>query len=597
MNALFFVKRTIKLRLFKNMRFFAFLCLSLSVFLIINISSANGYNSESIDYSQEATTSASEIELRERLRHRIEAQPEIDGALEVLGKVLYSQQTLPAYYIQNGFQPLWVSAENFRVDEAIEQIQAMHYHGMNPENYHLRKIKGLAVQVQSPGNMNTRELVDLELLLTDAFLLMASHLVSGQLDPASFDPTWHITRDEADYLSLLTSLRDGKSLKEIVTSLQPAHSRYEYLMDALKYYRKVYYAGGWSRIAEGPTMRLGDEGERVVQLRERLYLAGDLNPGVTPSPDSLQIPRIQNPQFDNELHAAVIRFQNRHGLDADGVVGPRSLAALNTPVETRIRQILINLERWRWLTQSLGENHVLVNIANFSVEVVEKGETVMDMRAIVGRAYRQTPVFSGRMTYLVLSPFWHLPPGITRNDIIPRMRNNPNHAVENNMKIFDGWGANAAEVDGHSVDWSAPNVVGRYRFRQEPGPNNSLGNVKFMFPNPYHVYLHDTPARELFQRATRDFSSGCIRIEKPLELAEYLLRNNPRWNRDAINNAIAQRREQTVLLPEAVMVHILYWTAWTTTDGTIHFRNDIYGRDTRLFDVITNELYVPLTSL
>lgn len=539
----------------------------------------------------------SEIELRDRLRHRIEAQPMINGKLEVMGEPLISQRTLPDWYIQSGFQTLWVTPNNFRTDEIIAQIRNLFHHGMNPENYHLSNIEVLTAMAADPSQTSTRILVDLELLLTDAFLLMTAHLSAGQLDPATLDPNWHIVRDEVDYHDLLSRIQSGQPVEAVVESVLPKHTRYRNLMKALYQYRNIYFAGGWAEIDAGPTMRLGDNNNRVLQLRHRLYLAGDLRPGEEPSPDSLRTPPLQNTEFDATLRTAVIRFQHRHGLEADGLVGAQTLAVLNTPVETRIRQVLLNMERWRWLRQHLGDRHVVVNIANFSVEVVENGTTVMDMRAIVGRNYRQTPVFSSRMTYMVLSPFWHIPPGISRNDIVPRLRANPAYAAQQNIRIFEGWGADAAEVSAESVDWSAPGVANRYRFRQDPGPNNALGEAKFMFPNPFHVYLHDTPSRDLFSRTVRDFSSGCIRIDRPLDFAEYLLRDQPRWNRPAIQAAIAQRREQTVRLTEPMWVHILYWTAWADTDGTIHFRNDIYGRDTRLMDIITRQLDVSLTSL
>ena len=533
-----------------------------------------------------------QIELSERLRHRIEAQPVERGALEVGGQVLFSQRSLPQFYINSGFQPLWLGEDNEqRLEAVVETIRTSYRHGLNPDSYHFDRIETLLSMYDNPARLSTRAQADLELLLTDGFILMTSHLIAGQLDPLTLDPNWHVARDEVDYLSLLDSVMQGEAIEDVITSVQPQHRRYGYLMDALERYREISRSGGWPQVSEGVTLRPGMEDERIPALRQRLVLAGDFHD------EDLSEEQLSSAMFDDALREAVIRFQRRHGLDADAVVGRNTYAALNTPVEQRIIQVMVNLERWRWLRQDLGENHVLVNIANFSVEVVEAGETVMDMRAIVGRQYRQTPVFSSRMTYLVLSPYWHLPPGIIRNDIIPRLRQNPNHTREQNIRIFDGWGANAQEVDPASVNWSESGVAGRYRFRQEPGPNNALGDVKFMFPNPFHVYLHDTPARELFGRTQRDFSSGCIRIDKPLEFAEYLLRNDSRWSRTAINDAIRQGRERSVTLPQPVWVHILYWTAWSEPDGTIHFRNDIYQRDRRLIEAIQEKLETPLTHI
>jgi murein L,D-transpeptidase YcbB/YkuD len=267
-------------------------------------------------------------------------------------------------------------------------------------------------------------------------------------------------------------------------------------------------------------------------------------------------------------------------LDIDGVVGPATLSALNVPTAARVSQIEVNMERWRWLPEDLGRRYVFVNIANFELDVVEDKREVITMRAIVGRDYRRTPVFSDRMTYLVLSPFWNVPPSLAAQDILPQVRKDPNYLAQKGMRVFEGWGSDTKEIDPLSVDWSS--ITGknlRYRFRQDPGPSNSLGRVKFMFPNKFNVYLHDTPSRDLFQKTARAFSSGCIRIENPIELSEYLLQGDPRWDQSAILAAIDRRIEQTVNLPEPIPVHLLYWTAWVDAAGIANFREDIYGRD------------------
>ncbi len=527
------------------------------------------------------------LDVQQLLRNRLEAQPELVGSLEVSGISLYSQQTLPTFYASRAFEPIWVEQNDRQIHEMIEVIRRTYDHGLNPEHYHLSAIEQLWTDDEASSDMTAGEQTDLELLLTDAFLLIASHMIAGQLNPLGFDPRWFIVRDEVDYNTLLEQLADGIPATELIARVQPEHRRYNYLVEALGRYREISREGGWPRIDPGPTMREGDTGTRVEKLRERLRLAGDYSYVYfvhEAAPDSV---------FDRNLHDAVVRFQLRHGLEADGLVGQMSLTALNTPVERRISEVMVNLERWRWLNRNLGERHILVNIANFSVEVVEDGTTVLDMRAIVGRQYRQTPVFSSRMTYLVLSPFWNLPPGIVRNDIIPRIRNDAGYAAAQNIRIFEGWGANATEVQAENINWADTEAIGRYRFRQDPGPQNALGDVKFMFPNPYHVYLHDTPARELFGRTVRDFSSGCIRIDKPFELAEHLLAGDASWTPEQIRRVIQQRRERTVMLPEPYWVHILYWTAWAEPDGTIHFRNDIYGRDVRLLEAIEKQMQTP----
>ena len=283
----------------------------------------------------------------------------------------------------------------------------------------------------------------------------------------------------------------------------------------------------------------------------------------------------------------MIRFQRRHGLDADGVVGPATLAALNVPARERVRQIDVNLERWRWLPQDLGRHYILLNIANFELAVVDDSRVTLNMRTVVGRTYRRTPVFSDRVTYMVLNPRWSVPYNIATQDILPKLKADPNYLANMNMKLFEGWGADRRELSQSDVDWSQ--VTARsfnYHLRQEPGPSNALGQVKFMFPNPFNVYLHDTSARELFARTERTFSSGCIRLERPLDLAEYLLSDNGKWTRADLDRAVASGVEQTVNLSAPMPVHLLYWTAWSETEGPVQFRADIYSRDAPVRDAL-----------
>jgi murein L,D-transpeptidase YcbB/YkuD len=303
----------------------------------------------------------------------------------------------------------------------------------------------------------------------------------------------------------------------------------------------------------------------------------------------MKVETVQSDLFDVVLEDAVKRFQRRHGLDDDGVVGRDTLAALNVSVEDRARQIELNLERWRWLPRDLGRRHILVNIAGFELAVVEDDQLALEMRVVVGRPYRRTPVFSAPMTYLVFSPYWHVPPSLALQDVVPAVLKDPDYLTKKNIKVFRGWGAETREIDPATIDWSSVNTRNfLFRFRQEPGVNNSLGAVKFMFPNPFNVYLHDTPSRELFQKAERTFSSGCIRIAKPLELAAYLLRGAPGWSAEGIEAAAQKGVEQTVRLPEPIPVHLLYWTSWIDPDGSLQFRNDVYGRD-RLLDEALRE--------
>jgi murein L,D-transpeptidase YcbB/YkuD len=284
--------------------------------------------------------------------------------------------------------------------------------------------------------------------------------------------------------------------------------------------------------------------------------------------------------FDETLEHGVRRFQRRHGLKVDGIVGPATLAALNVSVEERIRQIKLNLERWRWLPHDLGQKYVMVNIANSELNIIENDHIIKKMRAVVGRKTRRTPIFSDQITYLELNPYWHIPPKIARKDILPHIHNDPRYLIKQRIRVFENWKDQASEIDPLAIDWSLITENNfSFKLRQEPVPSNALGRIKFMFPNKFGVYIHDTPARNLFRRTKRYFSSGCIRIEKPVELADYLLRDNPQWPLDKLKAAINSQKREIIALPEPVAVYILYWTAWVEEDGSINFREDVYGWD------------------
>jgi murein L,D-transpeptidase YcbB/YkuD len=327
-------------------------------------------------------------------------------------------------------------------------------------------------------------------------------------------------------------------------------------------------------------MRRRDAGSQVVALRNRLTILGDLDSNNSRDGDV----------FDEGLENAVKRFQRRHGLIPDGIVGRTTVGELNVRPEERIRQVEVNMERWRWLPENMGNRYIFVNVANFELGVVEGSHLVMTMRAIVGKHYQRTPVFSAKMTHLVLNPYWNIPVRIAVKEMVPLIRKDLDYLEKNSIKVFLVEGSHKTEVDSASVDWASVSSKGfNYFFRQEAGPINALGRIKFMFPNQFNVYLHDTPHRELFERPVRQFSHGCIRIEKPLELAEYVLRGDPRWTQENLLSALDGSLNKTVKLPQPIWVYILYWTAWVEEDGTLQFRNDVYGRDKLIAGALEEE--------
>lgn len=485
------------------------------------------------------------------------------------------QPIVRRFYRGRKHRPAWTHARGPK-DEARDLTRILHeadHEGLDPRLYGLRRIDSLmkATDVGLIGpSPPPRLLARLDLILTRAFLTYSAHRSTGQVNPRVL-PDWHIPPRRVDLDSVLTEALNRHDVRRTLSDLVPKHPQYMRLRDALAQYRAIETRGGWRRVPPGPALRLGRRGPRVLRLRERLAATGDLPPGAG-----------RTAVFDALTLAGVKRFQSRHGLDPDGVVGSDELEELNLPVGHRIRQIELNMERWRWM-RPLGDRYVMVNIPDFTLRVVEGGRPVMTMRVVVGKRYRRTPIFSDSITYVVINPSWNVPPSIAGQEILPELQRDPGYLAANSIRVFT---ADAkTEVNPASVDWNSidPEDV-PYLFRQDPGPWNALGHVKFVGPNQFDVYLHDTPAGHLFNAEGRDFSHGCVRVERPFELAAYLLRGRPHSSPEDIIIAAfnSEARDSAVKLPRAMPVHILYWTAWVDDSGTLNFRDDVYGLDQAL---------------
>jgi murein L,D-transpeptidase YcbB/YkuD len=350
---------------------------------------------------------------------------------------------------------------------------------------------------------------------------------------------------------------------------KPQHQLYRNLRAELARHRELRERGGWSPVPPGATLRLGDRDPRVAALRARLAATGELAPDAAVGGDV----------YDDALEAAVREYQTRNGLDADGVVGRRTLASLNRSIDDRISQIAVNLERGRWLLHDLDPTFVVVNVAGFRAYYLRDEALVWSARVQVGLPYRQTPMFRSRLGYLVLNPTWTVPPVIFANDVLPALKRDPDYLEKHSMRVVDTEGLPVPEP----VDWANVGPDGfPYLLRRDPGPGNPLGRVKFMFPNPYAVYLHDTPSQALFEKADRTESSGCIRIENALELAALLLEGQEGWDAAALELAVATGETRTVTLERRVPVLVSYWTAWVDRDGKLQVRSDVYGLDAKV---------------
>jgi len=499
---------------------------------------------------------------------------------------LRSVAMLTQFYTQRNYQAAWLSADGKPLSATSALLTALgeaDREGLRTADYHRPQLQKLLKTLQQDGAAPTAEqLADADLVFTNTFLTYGSHLLAGRLPPRQVDRDWAIKPRSRDLAAVLQEALTKDTVAESLRALTPQNKGYVQLREVLRKYQQVEKEGGWPTIGAGANLAQGAQGQRVRDLRVRLQASGDLSEGGGAS-SGKNAPAT----FDKSVADAVRRFQKRHGLPETGAVNATTLAALNKPVAERIRQIELNLERWRWLPDGFGSRYILVNIPSFKMNVFENGKRVMEANVVVGRQERQTPTFTANMAYLVLSPKWYVPRSIAVKDKLPQLQRNPYALARQNIRVYSNSGQ---EINPRSVNWRAVSANSfNYQLRQDSGPRNALGGIKFMFPNPYNVYLHDTPSRELFSRNQRTYSSGCIRISNPVELAQYLLKHDPRWTRDAIKTASVSGKQRVVTLPQQVPVYLLYWTVWMDDEGLAHFRDDVYSRDKLLIRALYQE--------
>jgi murein L,D-transpeptidase YcbB/YkuD len=493
------------------------------------------------------------------------------------GEAIYSAVLVRSFYEARNYQPAW--SRNGRLEQAstlMEAIEGSYVDGLTPGYYHLERLRSLVASAGQERPPSAIQLAHIDLLLSDAFITLGCHLSGGCVDPVAMKAEWFAGRRKVDVASLLEEALRKKRVRETLQRLHPVQAAYDNLKQALAKYREMSLRGAWPQVTAGPLLKRGAQSERVVELRKRLEASGDL----VPAGSSAGL-------FDERLETAVLEFQRRHGLKPDGIVGPATVAAVNVPLEDRVRQIEVNLERLRWILGNTEQRFIIVNIADFRLDAIENGKSVLSMKVVVGKPFLKTPVFTAKMTYLIINPVWNVPDSIARKEILKDIKKDPLYLAKEDMKVLRGWGSREEEIDPGAVDWShiTPSFL-PYRFRQEPGARNPLGRIKFMFPNQFDVYLHDTPAKGLFSQDVRTFSHGCTRIEKPLELAEYLLKDSPDWSREKILAAIEDGKELEVRIPRPLNVHFIYLTAWVDGNDTLQFRNDVYGRDRVLSEAL-----------
>lgn len=500
--------------------------------------------------------------------------------LNKIGVVLHSQlvegeryqfqpvlewQLLKEFYAPRNYRPVWVAETGplFEAGQFWFTLQAAEQEGLEAGNYHRALIERLW------DSRIIDDLARLELLLTDAFLNYSVDVSSSRIDPEMVDPLWNITVSKVDPVAILNRVLAASNLDIALSELPPPHPGYRRLRNALADYQRFERLGGWPVIPPGPNLGYGQRHEQVPLIRNRLMMVKDLQLG----------PVSDKSLFDTPLQFAVKRFQVRHGLKVDGIVGPATREAMNVPVVERIRQIKLNMQRWRWLSRKLGKRYLMVNMPGYELAAVEDGQLLFTMPVIVGTPERPTPVVKGGVYSVVFNPYWTVPPTIIFEDLIPRQRRDSGYLKSKGIRVFS-YNANGREVDPAGIDWARVDKnYFPYLLRQDPGPANPLGRIKFLFSNEFQVYLHDTPKRHYFNETRRHFSSGCIRVAEPVKLASYVLGMGNGWSPEHIERVIAAGETRNVELSRSLTVYLLYWTTWVGEGSAVYFRKDIYEQD------------------
>lgn len=483
-------------------------------------------------------------------------------AIDSMSIQVYNSKLLEEFYKYSGYQSVWQSKKDRKA--ILNQLINADAEGLDPSDYNLTKLKQFEKKYDSLNDVN---LAIYDVLLTHSFQNYISHLTNGRLNPKKIYDNWDLKENKMDINSTLASLLKNDSLALKIEKLKPNHVVYDKLKKALKIINS-YPNISFSRIDISKKIVQNDTNSSLIEIKKRLIYWKDMKPM-----DSLSA------VYDEATVRAIKKFQTRHGLAADGVIGKGTVESLNFSKKQRKEQIIANLERWKWFPKEMGKEYVIINIPDYSLCLVNDNDTVRTHRVIIGRAKRKTPVLTSNLTHVVFNPTWTVPPTILREDVIPSILKNPNYLAQTNIKLFD---ANGNVVPSNR--WKLSEAK-RYRYVQSPGTFNSLGMVKLLFPNRFSVYLHDTNHRDYFEKSMRSLSSGCIRVDNPFELTAYVLADTINWNLSKITETLQSEKTKYVKIKKEVFIHILYWTAWSESN-TLIFRDDIYNLDADLYDLL-----------
>lgn len=484
-------------------------------------------------------------------------------------KLAEQQGRVNMFYKEREFELAWFKENKLilKGKELLEVINKASDDGMNPLNYHIVDFDKLFQELKASKRDFERYSVvqkEIDLALSATYFLWASDYYRGLIVPDEHkEIEWDVKENGIMLHRALKVVLGELDSKYPLADFKPVHPAYSRLKSALANYRKIQESNGWPKVTATAKLKQDQVSDAIPAMRKRFGLSDSTSSAYT-----------------KELVEAVKKFQLDQGLHPDGVLGKETVRLMNISVDERIDQIILNMERMRWLPLSFEPDYLLVNIPEYKLHVFEAGKEKLSMNVIVGKTMNSTPVFSDKMEYIVLSPYWNVPFSIIKEEMASKISANPAYLDRLDMEVVT---AKGEQVAPSSINWNEITESNwQYVLRRRPGPKNDLGDVKFIFPNSNDIYLHDTPHGELFNQEKRGFSHGCVRVEKPIELAEYLLRNSGDWSRKQILDVIAKRKEQRVQLKTSLPVYLVYFTAWADEDGTVHFRDDIYGHDKAL---------------
>ncbi|MGK7389253.1 MAG: L,D-transpeptidase family protein [Candidatus Cyclobacteriaceae bacterium M2_1C_046] len=475
-------------------------------------------------------------------------------------------QSLLRFYTQRNFNPAW---ELGPAQELITLLNNLGNEGLNPDLFPIDDLQHLFDKVKNGADAESG--AQLDLMLSGTYLKIADIIATGKVKPGEFNKSWHIRPDKPDELHIQLKQAINGEVDRSLDFFRPQYVQYQQLIEELSRYNKIIENGGWPEIPSGETLKPGDSSSRISTLKQRLYISGDFNK----PPNELQNPNT----YDDALTSSVKIFQLRHGLEQSGVVDDETLRSLNIPATMRQKQIKLNIDRIRWFASGdMPDTYVLVNIPEYRLRVFENEKQIKIMKVVVGEVVNTTPIFSDYIEYAIFSPYWNVPESIAEEEIWPTAKRNPDWLIRNHYEVLDGWSEDANVVPVSEIKWDSIDHY-NYRVRQKPGPWNALGRVKYMFPNDFAIYLHDTPADQLFDKKHRAFSHGCIRIEDPVWFGDWLF---PQYTAQDIQRKMTDGERDIVPTDQHIPVYILYLTSFVDEDGRLHFRKDLYELDKQL---------------